>query len=101
VNGVDRMHIPSIVRIVDGDRDTRDMYEALLGEGQFPVTRAGDAADAFEYAGYFHPDVLAHDEGEVARLIEEVREARERLAALIGSQVGRRPPRHRQRFIGH
>jgi DNA-binding response OmpR family regulator len=101
VNGVGRMQIPPIVRIVDDDRDTRDMYEALLGAGGFPVTRAGDAVDVFEYAGYFHPDVLAHDEGELARLIEEVREARERLAALIGSQVGRRPPRHRQRFIGH
>jgi hypothetical protein len=101
VNGGERMYIPPIVRVVDDDRDTRDMYEAVLGAGGFRVRRAGDPVDVFEYAGYFHPDGLAHDEGELARLIDEVREARERLAALIGSQMRRRSPRHGQRFIGH
>ena len=55
--------IPPIVLVVEDDRDTRDMYEALLSAGGFWVLKVGDAVEAFEYAKDFHPDAVLTDLG--------------------------------------
>jgi DNA-binding response OmpR family regulator len=55
--------IPPIVLVVEDDRDTRDMYEALLSAGGFWVMKAGDAVEAFAYAKDFHPDGVLTDLG--------------------------------------
>ena len=49
--------------VVEDDRDTRDMYEALLSAGGFWVMKAGDAVEAFAYAKDFHPDAVLTDLG--------------------------------------
>jgi DNA-binding response OmpR family regulator len=66
------------VLVVDDDRDTRDMYEALLSAGGFWVLKVGDAVEAFEYAKDFHPDAVLTDlglpgESNGAELIRDLR----------------------------
>jgi CheY-like chemotaxis protein len=55
--------MPPIVLVVEDDRDTRDMYEALLKAEGFWVMKVADAAEAFEYAVDFHPDAVLTDLG--------------------------------------
>ena len=62
-SGTDRSEIPPIVLIVEDDRDTREMYEALLQAEGFWVMKVADAIEAFEYARDFHPDAVLTDLG--------------------------------------
>jgi len=55
--------IPPIVLVVEDDRDTRDMYEALLNAEGFWVLKVADAVEAMEYAKDFHPDAVLTDLG--------------------------------------
>jgi CheY-like chemotaxis protein len=59
----DRGETPPIVLVVDDDRDTREMYEALLKAEGFWVMKVADAVEAFEYAVDFHPDAVLTDLG--------------------------------------
>ncbi|MEN3339860.1 MAG: hypothetical protein V7647_3536 [Acidobacteriota bacterium] len=61
--GAAAREIPPIVLVVEDDRDTRDMYEALLNSEGFWVMKVGDAIEAFEYATNFHPDAVLTDLG--------------------------------------
>ena len=70
--------IPPIVLVVEDDRDTRDMYEALLNAEGFWVMKVGDALEAFEYAKVFQPDAVLTDLGlpgavDGAELIRDLR----------------------------
>jgi DNA-binding response OmpR family regulator len=55
--------IPPIGLVVEGERDTRDKYQALLSGGGFRVLKVGDAVEAFEYARSFQPDAVLTDPG--------------------------------------
>jgi DNA-binding response OmpR family regulator len=61
--GAAAREIPPIVLVVEDDRDTRDMYEALLSSEGFWVMKVGDAIEAIEYARDFHPDAVLTDLG--------------------------------------
>jgi DNA-binding response OmpR family regulator len=52
-----------IVLVVEDDRDTRDMYEALLNAEGFRGTKAADPVEASAYAKDFHPDAVLTDLG--------------------------------------
>src|SRR3954469_723901 len=58
-----RGEMPPIVLVVEDDRDTREMYEALLKAEGFWVLKVADAIEAFEYAKDFHPDAVLTDLG--------------------------------------
>jgi DNA-binding response OmpR family regulator len=77
-DGAECSDIPPIVLVVEDDRDTRDMYEALLSAEGFWVMKVSDALEAFEYAKVFKPDAVLTDlalPGEVdgAALIRNLR----------------------------
>jgi DNA-binding response OmpR family regulator len=88
--------MPMIVLVVEGDRDTRDMYEALLNAEGFWVMKAGDPVEAFEYAKDFHPDAVLTDlghpaESDGAELIRELRADPEFEFTPIIAVTGRQP----------
>jgi DNA-binding response OmpR family regulator len=88
--------IPPIVLVVEDDRDTRDMYEALLNAEGFWVMKVGDAAEAFAYAKDFHPDAVLTDlglpgESDGAGLIRDLRAEPEFEFTPIIAVTGRQP----------
>jgi DNA-binding response OmpR family regulator len=59
----DFQEAPPIVLIVEDDRDTRELYEAVFKLEGFWVTDAADAESAFEQATDLQPDVVITDVG--------------------------------------
>jgi CheY-like chemotaxis protein len=95
-DGAGPVDIPPIVLVVEDDRDTRDMYEAVLNAEGFWVMKVGDAAEAFAYAKDFHPDAVLTDlglpgESDGAGLIRELRAEREFQFTPIIAVTGRQP----------
>ena len=93
----DRGEMPPIVLIVEDDRDTREMYEALLKAEGFWVMKVADAIEAFEYAMDFHPDAVLTDLGlpgdsDGAALIQHLRSEPELAFMPIIAVTSRQPP---------
>ena len=83
--------------IVEDDRDTREMYEALLQAEGFWVMKVADAVEAFEYAKDFHPDAVLTDLGlagdfDGAGFIRHLRAEPEFEFTPIIAVTGRQPP---------
>jgi DNA-binding response OmpR family regulator len=96
-SGADRSELPPIVLIVEDDRDTREMYEALLQAEGFWVMKVADAVEAFEYAKDFHPDAVLTDLGlagdfDGAGFIRHLRAEPEFQFTPIIAVTGRQPP---------
>ena len=88
--------IPPIVLVVEDDRDTRDMYEALLNAEGFWVLKVANAVEAMEYAKDFHPDAVLTDlglpgESDGADLIRDLRADPDFELTPIIAVTGRQP----------
>jgi DNA-binding response OmpR family regulator len=97
LDGLAREEIPPIVLVVENDRDTREMYEALLNSEGFWVLKVSDASEAFEYARDFRPDAVVTDlglagESDGAELIRRLRGSREFDFMPVIAVTGLQPP---------
>ena len=97
LEGMFREEIPPIVLVVENDRDSRDMYEALLNSEGFWVLKVGDASEAFEYARDFRPDAVVTDlglgaESDGAELIRRLRGSRDFDFTPVIAVTGLQPP---------